>query len=169
MDPTTQAVERTGRRRRWRRWLKWGGLSLVGLLLVSQAVPYGRGHSNPPVTAEPAWDSPTTRAMVQTSCGDCHSNTTKWLWYSNIAPVSWLVQNDVDGGRRTLNFSEWNTPQADANDIIEQIRNGSMPPFTYTVIHRGAALSTSKRDQLIRGLEATFRASPPIPGRRGQR
>lgn len=167
MDPTTQAIERTGRPRRWRRRLKWGALGLLGLLLVSQAVPYGRGHDNPPVTAEPAWDSPTTQAMVQTSCGDCHSNTTKWLWYSNIAPVSWLVQSDVDEGRGVLNFSEWDKPQLDANEIIEQIRDGSMPPLQYTLIHRGAGLSQAKRDQLIQGLEATFRASPPVPGKRG--
>ena len=58
MDPTTQAVERTGRLRWWRRWLNRGGLSLVGILLVSQAVPFGRGHSNPPVTAEPGVGQP---------------------------------------------------------------------------------------------------------------
>ena len=167
MDPTTPAAKRTGRPRRRRRWLKWGALGLVGLLVISQAVPYGRSHSNPPVTAEPAWDSPTTAALVQTSCGDCHSNKTKWLWYSNIAPVSWLVQNDVDGGRRKLNFSEWDKPQAGATDIIEQIRNGSMPPRQYTLIHRGADLSQAERDQLISGLNATFRASPPVPGKRG--
>ena len=167
MDPTTQPAERTGRPRRWRRRLKWGALGVVGLLVLSQAVPYGRSHSNPPVTAEPAWDSPTTAALVQTSCGDCHSNKTKWLWYSNIAPVSWLIQNDVDGGRRNLNFSEWDKPQDGASDIIEQIQNGSMPPRQYTLIHRGAGLSQAERDQLISGLNTTFRASPPVPGKRG--
>ena len=167
MDPTTQAAKRTGRPRRRRRRLKWGARGLVGFLVISQAVPYGRSHSNPPVTAEPAWDSPTTAALVQTSCGDCHSNKTKWLWYSNFAPVSWLVQNDVDGGRRKLNFSEWDKPQVDANTIIEQIRNRGMPPRQYTLIHRGAGLSQAERDQLISGLNATFRASPPVPGKRG--
>ena len=167
MDPTMQATDRTRRPRRWRRWLKWGALGLVGFLVVSQTVPYGRGHSNPAVSAEPAWDSPTTQAMVQTACGDCHSSTTKWLWYSNIAPVSWLVQNDVDGGRRKLNFSEWDKPQVDASEIIEQIRSGGMPPLQYTLIHRGAGLSQAERLQLIQGLEATFRASPPVPGERG--
>ena len=167
MDPTMQATDRTRRPRRWRRWLKWGALGLVGFLVVGQTVPYGRGHSNPAVSAEPAWDSPTTQAMVQTSCGDCHSNTTKWLWYSNIAPVPWLVQNDVDGGRRKLNFSEWDKPQVDASEIIEQIRSGGMPPLQYTLIHRGAGLSQTERLQLLQGLEATFRASPPVPGERG--
>lgn len=167
MDPPTHATTRTGRRP-WRRWIVRGALGLLGLLLLIQAVPYGRGHSNPPVTAEPAWDSPATQALVQSSCGDCHSNQTKWLWYSNIAPVSWLVQNDVDGGRKNLNFSEWDKPQAEAQDIIRQIRDGGMPPLQYTIIHRGAALSRAERDRMIAGLEATFRATPPLPGRRGR-
>jgi len=33
---------------------------------------------------------------------DCHSKPTKWPWYSNVAPISWLVQRDVDEGRREL-------------------------------------------------------------------
>jgi mono/diheme cytochrome c family protein len=150
----------------WRRRLKRTSLGLVVIGLLIQAVPYGRGHDNPPVTAEPAWDSPATAALVTTACGDCHTNTSVWPWYSNVAPASWLVQNDVDGGRKRLNFSEWNLPQAEADEIIEQIRSGSMPPLQYKIIHRGAALSAAQRDQLIAGLQTTFRASPPIPGRR---
>lgn len=150
----------------WRRRLKLTAVGLVGFMILSQAVPYGRSHSNPPVLREPTWDSPATAALVQTACGDCHTNRSVWPWYSNIAPASWLVQNDVDGGRKRLNFSEWNSPQPDVEDIIRQIRSGSMPPLQYKVIHRKAALSDTQRAQLISGLEATFAASPPIPGRR---
>ena len=69
------------------------------------------GPSNPPVTQEPKWDSARTRQLAADSCFDCHSNLTKWRWYSNVAPMSWLVQSDVDGGRAALNFSEWDKPQ----------------------------------------------------------
>ena len=84
-------------------------LSLIGLLLLAfvaiQLVPYGRDHDNPAVIAEPNWDSPQTRDLFMTACGDCHSYETEWPWYSNIAPVSWLVQHDVEEGREKLNFS----------------------------------------------------------------
>jgi hypothetical protein len=70
----------------------------VGLLAVAQAIPYGRGHSNPPVTKEPAWDSSRTRELAKRACFDCHSNETTWPWYSNVAPESWLIQRDVDAG-----------------------------------------------------------------------
>ncbi|HEY5270864.1 MAG TPA: heme-binding domain-containing protein, partial [Anaerolineales bacterium] len=83
------------------------GLVVVGLLIQLVPLP-GRGN-NPPVTSEPLWDSPQTRALAKRACFDCHSNETVWPWYSYVAPVSWLVYNDTMQGRRRLNFSEWNT------------------------------------------------------------
>ena len=79
----------------------------VAIFLLIQLIPYGRDHTNPAVVAEPAWDLPETRALAVRACFDCHSNETIWPWYSNVAPISWLVQRDVDEGREKLNFSEW--------------------------------------------------------------
>ena len=154
-----------GKARRWLRRLAYAGLVLIGALVVIQAVPYGRSHSNPAVTQEPRWDSPQTRALAVRACFDCHSNLTKWPWYSNIAPVSWLVQRDVDGGRAQFNFSTWDKPQdVSVGDIADAIRGGSMPPWFYVIPHPGASLDKAEQDALIRGLVATFRASPPIGG-----
>ncbi len=156
---------RSLRPRSWRRALLVACGGGVLLLALIQVVPYGRSHSNPPVTMEPTWDSAQTRALAERACFDCHSNLTKWRWYSNVAPVSWLVQRDVDGGRSTLNFSEWNRPQdSGAGDLAEAIRGGSMPPWFYTIVHANANLSATERDALIRGLTATLTASPPIAG-----
>ena len=156
---------RLRRPRSWRRALLWGGVAIVVLFGLAQAVPYGRGHSNPPVTMEPTWDSPQTRGLAARACFDCHSNLTKWRWYSNIAPVSWLVQGDVDGGRGALNFSEWDRPQdVGAGDVVEAVRGGSMPPWYYTLVHANASLNAADKDALTRGLEATFAASPPKGG-----
>ena len=90
-----------------RKWILRGILASVVLLVVIQLVPYGRNHSNPPVTQEVKWDSSRTRELAVGACYDCHSNETVWPWYSNVAPVSWLVYADVKSGRETLNFSEW--------------------------------------------------------------
>ena len=46
--------------RSWRRILVRVLLAAVALFSVIQLVPYGRSHSNPPVTAEPAWNAPAT-------------------------------------------------------------------------------------------------------------
>jgi hypothetical protein len=80
--------------------VRWGLIGAVILLVGIQVIPYGRSHTNPPVTGEPAWDSPKTRELAVRACYDCHSNQTVWPWYSHIAPISWLVQQDVDEGRR---------------------------------------------------------------------
>lgn len=151
---------RTPRRRGWKRLTAYG---LIGLVVIIQAVPYGRSHSNPPVTAGPQWDTPRTEALFMRACGDCHSNLTKWPWYTNVAPASWLVQMDVDGGRDALNLSQLDSTQLEIGEIAEVIREGGMPPWQYTLIHRGAGLSDQEKADLIRGLTATL-SRPPVAG-----
>ena len=129
---------------------------LAGGLVIIQAVPYGRDHTNPPVIAEPAWDSPATREWAVRACYDCHSNETVWPWYSHVAPMSWLVQRDVDEGREDLNFSEWQREQDEADEAAETVRDGSMPPRQYLLSHSAARLTDTQLDSLARGLAATL-------------
>jgi len=75
------------------------------------------------------------------------------------------VQRDVEGGRGTLNFSQWDKAQdVNAGDIAEAVRGGGMPPWFYSLIHRNAALNTAEKNQLIAGMNATLAKSPPIGG-----
>jgi hypothetical protein len=105
---------------------------------------------------EPAWDTPETRALAVRACFDCHSNETVWPWYSNIAPVSWLTQRDVDAGRRRLNFSDWTGFQRGAREASRILAEGEMPPYYYIWLHPNASLSASERDALINGLSASL-------------
>jgi hypothetical protein len=153
--------------------LTWG-LGIVGTLLVAiQFVPYGHNHTNPPVTREPAWNSPDTRALATRACFDCHSNQTDWRWYTNVAPISWYVQHDVEDGRRQLNFSTWDQPQREARGAPNEVQRGKMPPAAYLPVHPEAKLSDQERQTLIDGLRATVANDPPPPaparpgGRRG--
>jgi len=133
----------------------WIGTIVVGmaiLFLLVQAVPYGRDHTNPPVRQEPVWDGPRTRELAARACFDCHSNLTDWPWYSNLAPVSWLVQRDVHEGRRKVNFSEWDRPQKEAGESAKATRKGEMPPWYYP----WARLSAAERDALVQGLAASL-------------
>lgn len=127
---------------------------VVALFVVIQLLPIGKDHTNPPVISEPNWDSPATRALVQRVCFDCHSNETVWPWYSNIAPVSWLIWNDVQEGRARMNFSEWNNGGSqDIDEIIEVLQEGEMPPFQYLPMHPEARLSAADKQALITGLQ----------------
>jgi hypothetical protein len=135
-------------------------LGLVVLVAI-QLVPYGRTHTNPQAVREPMWDSPATRDLVRAACYDCHSNETRWPVYSHIAPISWLVQSDVDTGRRRLNFTEWQLEQRHAKDAAEEVRTGGMPPWSYTLMHAHARLSTADRQRLAAGFEKMFGPAPP--------
>lgn len=129
---------------------------LVGVFVVMQLVPYGRDHTNPPVKAEPQWTSPEVRALAVRACFDCHSNETKWPGYSNVAPVSWLVQHHVDEGRHELNFSEFDRPQKHAKDAEEELREGEMPMGGYVAMHAEAKLTDAEKKQLGDAFIAMF-------------
>ena len=136
--------------------LKRLAVKLLAVSCLIQFVPYGRDHSNPPLGTEPAWDKQETRELARRACFDCHSNETRWSWYSHVAPASWLVQNDVDGARALLNFSEWNRPQRRAQSAGEAVNQKTMPPWYYLLIHRKARLSDQERQDLARGLVSSL-------------
>ena len=140
-----------------RRWLVRGFVIVIVGFLAIQLVPYGRSHTNPPVTAQPAWDSPQTRALAVRACFDCHSNETAWPWYTNIAPISWRTQQHVDEGRSKLNFSTWGTGRQEIDKINGQITSGAMPPLDYLLLHPEARLSDQEKAQRIAGLQPTQR------------
>ena len=132
---------------------KWAAISVVLMLMLIQLVPYGRAHNNPATGRRIAWDSTRTQQLMSGACMDCHSNETRWPWYSNVAPVSWLVQKDVDDGRRELNLS---TDAPEVQELIEAIQEGSMPPWQYKPTHPAARLSAAEKRDLIRGVQTTF-------------
>lgn len=135
-----------------RTYLRWILVSSLSLILVAQILPFGGEQTNPPVQAEPQWDSPMTRSLAVRICYDCHSNETIWPWHSKIAPASWIVRRDVNQGRRELNFSEWHRRQKEAGEAAKVVRTGAMPPWYYPV----PSLSPSERQALIDGLQATL-------------
>lgn len=133
-----------------RQWACWTLAAVAAIALFIQFVPVTR--VNPPEVAD--LDAPPeVRAILRTSCYDCHSNETVWPWYSKVAPTSWLVARDVTEGRRHLNFSKWNkyNPEKVASlraRIVREVGKGDMPPWYYTVKHRDAKLTEAQRTVL---------------------
>ena len=129
---------------------KWSIVGLVIALVAIQLVPINR--TNPPVETEvPA--SAEVRSVLRRACYDCHSNETRWPWYTRIAPASWLIAKDVSGGREELNFSTWDRlSAADQAEAIskswETVAEGEMPPWFYLPLHREARLSADDRELL---------------------
>jgi hypothetical protein len=147
--------------------MKKGLIIGVGILLVlGAAIQFIRpDRTNPP--ADPSLDFTSVlippariQAILQRSCYDCHSHQTHWPWYSSVAPASWLVAEDVSEGRRHLNFSTWGTyPRgkriARLEAMISELDRGKMPPSSYLLLHRNAALTAEEKEVLLSWIEET--------------
>lgn len=119
-------------------------LAIIGI----QFIPVER--TNPPVTGD-IIAKPEVKSIFENSCYDCHSNKTKWPWYSYVAPVSWLVADDVKDGRRRLNFSEWEklTDKKKAKlkeEIWDEISEDGMPIPKYLYMHPNAAININQKN-----------------------
>jgi hypothetical protein len=141
-------------RTRRRKILLRAGLGLLAVAVLLQLVPYGRDHTNPPVTQDAPWPDGRARELATTTCYDCHSNQTRWPLQSFVAPFSWMVARDVEQGRDALNFSTWDEDDGEADDAADAVADGSMPPRRYLLAHPDALLSDAERQVLIDALQA---------------
>ena len=129
--------------------LKWLAVAVVAVLLGMQFVRPAR--TNPAVDQTQTINArlqvtPQVAAIIDRSCQDCHSHSTHWPWYTNIVPVSWVLVDHVNDGRKHLNLSEWgklDKRRADKKleEMCEQVSDKLMPIDSYTWIHRSAKLS----------------------------
>jgi Haem-binding domain len=128
---------------------------------AAQLLTVERVNPTPPVSlangdkAAPAQ----VEALLTRACYDCHSNQTRWPWYSRIAPMSWLVARDVALGRKELNFSEWGSYYSQTRKRKLQwmgrvLRERSMPPWAYRLMHPGARLAAAERVTLDHWIES---------------
>ncbi len=104
---------------------------------------------------------PEIKTMMEAACFDCHSNKTNYMWYSGIAPISLLLNNHIDEGKKELNFSEFKTykPKRQKHkleEIAEQVEAHEMPMKLYTLTHSVAKLSDEQRTQLINWAKAAM-------------
>jgi Haem-binding domain len=134
--------------------LKYAG---VAILLITVGIQFIRpARTNPPI--DPSDTLPAraqvpadVAAILDRGCRDCHSNQTRWPWYSNVAPVSWFVIDHVKHGRSHFNYSEWSKySAAEASKLLknscELTRKGAMPMASYLWMHRSARLSAADVD-----------------------
>jgi hypothetical protein len=97
--------------------------------------------------------------ILENSCFDCHSNHTRYPWYSQIAPVSWYLARHIRHGRDQLNLSEFGQLEKSRkigalSDICEMVEAGSMPLKSYLIIHRDARISEKEAEAICDWLES---------------
>lgn len=137
--------------------VKWIGVSLIVVLLGIQLIRPDR--TNPTIDPGQTVDSyvplpDDIRSILTKACYDCHSHQTIWPWYSQVAPVSWLVARDVREGRQHLNFSSWGTytnkrMSEKLSQIAGEVEEGSMPMRPYVWLHREADLTGEEKRRLV--------------------
>ena len=94
------------------------------------------------------------KVVFQKSCYDCHSNNTRYPWYSAIQPGAWFMASHIREGKAQLNFSDFGSysmrrQKSKLKAIKNSIEEGSMPLRSYTLLHQEATLSGSERELLM--------------------
>jgi hypothetical protein len=107
--------------------------------------------TNPPVVQSETLSAstevpPDVQAVLSRSCSDCHSNETRYPWYSKVTPFNWFLADHIKDGRREMNLSVWNTytpkkKMKKLEEVCEQVEQGEMPLPSYLWIHREAVLA----------------------------
>jgi hypothetical protein len=139
-------------------------IALAVIVVAIQFIPVDR--NNPPVTQE--IDAPSNvLSILKTSCYDCHSNETKWPWYSYVAPVSFLISSDVENGRKRVNFSEWDKydekkKEKKMDAMIEEVEEGGMPLPKYLITHPDAELNSEKIKELKNWVNSKNETEKPL-------
>ncbi|MDF1698845.1 MAG: heme-binding domain-containing protein [Saprospiraceae bacterium] len=133
-------------------------LPVIGVLLILIQL-FRIDKTNPPVDEKldfVATMNPSEEIgkKIVAACYDCHSYTSEYPWYTNVAPVSWWIKGHINGGRKHLNFSIWNEYSDDKKnhkleECVEVMENGWMPLGTYTWLHPDAKLSDQERKDMI--------------------
>ena len=119
-------------------------VALVAFLVVIQI--FQPARTNPPavpsrsLTAHVRVPEDVYSSLIR-SCGDCHSNQTRWPWYSRVAPLSWVITDDVNEGRRHMNFEDWEAlagPQTGARPPGRDLRGNQEKGDAALFISHGA-------------------------------
>jgi len=131
-------------------------IGVVVLFAAAQVVRPER--TNPPIDPARAIQAqagitPQFVAVLDRACNDCHSNATRWPWYTEIAPLSWIWAGGVKHGRKAVNFSEWaGYPPEQQKSMLalscQDAKQGRMPMGAYVALNPEAKLSTADIETL---------------------
>jgi Haem-binding domain len=110
------------------------------------------------------------KTILIKACNDCHTNNTRYPWYSNIQPVDWWLTNHIKEGKAHLNLDEFTNRKLSyqyhkLEEISEEVKEGHMPLSSYLWLHKDAKLSEEEKTTVINwadGLRGDMKAKYPI-------
>lgn len=132
------------------RLVRWVLIVFLVLFIGAQFVRPVRDNPSTPL----AWSlapkvTPEVASILDRACRDCHSNGTRWPWYTSVTPTNWLVANHVHHGREHFNYSGWASYDEDEQDkllgkMCNLAQRRKMPLPSYLLVHRDATLSDAE-------------------------
>lgn len=146
--------------------LKWIAIIILIAFALVQLMPRPAKNNNPSVTeahiSKMVQIPPEVNRILEEACMDCHSNNTRYPWYSEIQPVAWWMGDHVVEGKKEVNYAEFGTytekrQQKKWKETADQVRKKEMPLKSYTYTHPGARLSEEEREMLISWAESQLR------------
>jgi hypothetical protein len=136
--------------------LKRIAIVLLGLFVAIQFIrpPKNISTKEPNHIATKYAVPPEVQAILQTSCNDCHTNNTRYPWYSEIQPIGWVLNGHIQDGKRSLNLSEFTTYRLrrqyhKLEEIGDMVYDDRMPLPDYLILHSEARLSQEQKKKLI--------------------
>lgn len=154
-----------------RKILKWIIISLAVIFIIIQFFrPEKNNSGNTSNDISVKYPLPASvKAILETSCNDCHSNKTKYPWYAQIQPVTWWLNDHIVEGKSDFNLNEFSSypiyrQYHKLEELIELVEEEEMPLSSYTIIHRDAKLSDGQKSELIswaKGLRDRIKADYP--------
>lgn len=139
-------------------------LVAIQFVPVNREVPPGDKNNDFLVVTQAPED---VQMRMRNACYDCHSNETRWPWYSHIAPVSFVIAKHVADGKDHLNFSDWAIyDQKDYPDILKhmkkELEKGEMPLAGYALIHTDAKMTDERKELILNWIDKVSDSYKPI-------
>ena len=147
-------------------------LIIIIILIAIQFIRPAKNQSNDVLTSEIShvYTVPQNVSVIlKKACNDCHTNNTVYPWYAQIQPVAWWLNHHIEEGKDELNFNEFGAYAVPRQyhkleEVVEQVKEGEMPIWSYTLIHTNAKLTDEEKQTLInwaQGIRNTMKAKYP--------
>jgi hypothetical protein len=138
-------------------------LAILIVLIVIQFIQPARNKSGQVLATDMAamYKMPdTVQAVLKAACYDCHSNNTNYPWYTYVQPVGWMLANHIRNGKEELNFNEFGSytlrrQKSKLKSIANQVKDGDMPLYSYTIMHKNARLIKEQKQLVIEWAQKT--------------
>lgn len=132
-------------------WVALGALIIIQFFRIDKTNPEYDVNNDFITIHQPPED---VKLMLKEACYDCHSNESKYPWYTNVAPVSFWIKGHIDEGRKHLNYSKWGTfsdkrKNHKIEEMIDKVKEGEMPISSYKIAHSKARLSDEQRQRMV--------------------